>query len=115
MPSNPRTQNGALRRKYRGRFKAMGAPCGICGGRLGPIHYDEPSDHLHPLSLVVDEIIPISKYAEYGYATARQAAEDWCNLQAAHYYCNAKKSNKTMTEMNRVPNKRKKVFCPSEW
>ena len=26
------------------RLKAMGAPCGICGGRLGPIHYDELSE-----------------------------------------------------------------------
>ena len=49
---NPRYKNGNLRRKHRARFKSMDAPCGICGGRLGPIHYDEPSDAQHPLSFV---------------------------------------------------------------
>ena len=32
--TNPRYANGALRRKHRARLKAMGATCGICGGRL---------------------------------------------------------------------------------
>ena len=54
--SNPRYSNGNLRRKHRARLKAMGGPCGICKGRLGPIHYDEPSDSKHPLSFVIDEI-----------------------------------------------------------
>lgn len=92
--SNVRYANGALRRKYRGRFKAMGATCGICGGRLGAIHYDEPSDSKHPLSFVIDEIRPVSRWKEFGYGSAREAVEDWNNLQAAHYYCNALKSNK---------------------
>lgn len=92
---NPRNQNGALRRKYRQRFKAMGAPCGICKGRLGAIHYDEPSDSKHPLSFVIDEIRPVSKWMQYGYGSAREAAEDWNNLQAAHYICNQLKSDKT--------------------
>ena len=52
---NPRYANGALRRKYRARLRAMGGECGICHGRLGPIHYDEPSDAAHPLSFVIDE------------------------------------------------------------
>ena len=54
--TNPRYANGNYRRKCRARFKAMDAPCGICKGRLGPIHYDEPSDSKHPLSFVIDEI-----------------------------------------------------------
>ena len=58
--SNPRYSNGNLRRKYRARFKAMQAPCGICKGKLGPIHYDEPSDHLHPLSFVIHEHVGTS-------------------------------------------------------
>lgn len=98
---NPRNQNGNLRRKNRGRFRAMNASCGICGGRLGPIHYDEPSDHKHPLSFVIDEIKPISKWKEFGYASARAAAEDWNNLQAAHYVCNAQKSNKINYKINK--------------
>ena len=89
--SNPRYSNGNLRRKYRARFKAMDAPCGICHGRFGPIHYDEPSDHNHPLSFVIDEIRPISRYREFGYASKEAAARDWSNLQAAHYCCNASK------------------------
>ena len=94
MASNPRSSNGNLRRKHRARLKAMGAPCGICHGRLGEIHYDEPSDSKHPLSFVIDEIKPISRWREFGYNSAREAAEDWNNLQAAHYCCNAAKSNK---------------------
>ena len=91
--TNPRYSNGALRRKNRARFRAMNAPCGICHGRLGPIHYDEPSDANHPLSFVIDEIKPISRYAEFGYNSQREAAEDFSNLQAAHRICNARKSN----------------------
>ena len=93
--SNPRYANGNLRRKYRARFKAMGAECGICKGRLGEIHYDEPSDFKHPLSFVIDEIIPESRYKEYGYPSKRACAEDFNNLQAAHYCCNQAKGAKT--------------------
>lgn len=92
---NPRYKNGSLRRKHRARFKAMGAPCGICKGARGPIHYDEPSNAEHPLSFVIDEILPVSKYAQYGYASRAAAAQDWSNLQAAHWICNAEKSDKT--------------------
>ena len=90
---NPRYSNGSLRRKNRARLRAMGCECGICHGRLGPIHYDEPSDSKHPLSFVVDEIIPVSRWREFGYKSARGAAEDFSNLQAAHYICNQRKSN----------------------
>ena len=55
---NPRYANGQLRRRHRARLRAMGGECGICHGRFGPIHYDEPSDAQHPLSFVVDEIKP---------------------------------------------------------
>lgn len=72
----------------------MNAPCGICGGRLGPIRYDQPSDSAHPLSFVIDEIKPISKYKLFGYESREAAAQDWNNLQAAHRCCNAAKSDK---------------------
>lgn len=101
--ANPRHANGNLRRKYRARLKAQGGPCGICGGRLGPIHYDEPSDAAHPLSFVVDDIRPISRFREFGYESREAAAQDWGNLQAAHYCCNAAKSNHTIGEMRRGP------------
>ena len=92
--SNPRYSNGSLRRKHRARFKAMDAPCGICRGRLGPIHYDEPSDSAHPLSFVIDEIKPVSKYKQFGYSSKAEAARDWNNLQAAHFCCNQAKGAK---------------------
>lgn len=94
MASNPRYQNGNLRRKNRRRLKAMAAPCAICRGKLGPIDYDAPSDSAHPLSFVIDERLPVSRWKEFGYGSAREAAEDWNNLQPAHYCCNALKSNK---------------------
>ena len=80
----------------------MGSACGICRGRLGTIHYDEQSDAQHPLSFVVDEIRPISKYRQFGYASRREAAEDWNNLQAAHYLCNSMKSNRTDFDIERA-------------
>ena len=104
--NNPRYKNGTLRRKHRARFKAMNAPCGICNGRFGPIHYDEPSDANHPLSFVIDEIKPISKYKQYGYSSREEAAQDWSNLQAAHYCCNAAKSDRPASVLtNRISSK----------
>lgn len=98
MATNVRYANGNLRRKHRARFKAMEAPCGICHGRLGEIHYWEPSDAKHPLSFVIDEIKPVSRWKEFGYGSAKEAAQDWDNLQAAHYVCNQMKSNKVAGE-----------------
>ena len=112
MSNNPRTANGNLRRKHRARFKAMNAPCGICGGRLGPIEYAQPSDAKHPLSFVIDEIKPISKYKQFGYASREEAAQDWNNLQAAHYCCNAAKGNKTT---NQVKSIRKPIISDGNW
>lgn len=106
--SDPRYANGNRRRSNRARLRAMGCECGICKGRLGAIHYDEPSDYLHPLSFVVDEIRPVSRWKEFGYSSAREAAEDWTNLQAAHWICNQRKSNHL--EGERI---RKKIFFNS--
>ena len=110
MATNPRWKNGALRRKYRQRFKAIEAPCRICGG---PINYDDPSDPQHPLSLVIDEIIPISKWELYGYNSAAQAAQDPLNIQPAHYRCNQLKGNKTNFTLN--VQQRKKIELDGKW
>ena len=80
----------------------MQCECGICHGRLGPIRYDEPSDARHPLSFVVDEIKPVSKWKEFGYDSPEAAAQDWNNLQAAHWVCNATKGNKTDFSLSRL-------------
>lgn len=112
MPNNPRSANGNLRRKYRARFRAMNAPCGICRGRLGPIDYAAPSDAQHPLSFVIDEIRPVSRWREFGYDSAEAAARDWSNLQAAHYCCNAAKGNRVETDRKAV----RRAWLPDgEW
>jgi len=110
--SNPRYANGAWRRKCRQRFRAMGASCGICRGRLGPIDFDAPSDAAHPLSFVIDEIRPISRWKEFGYGSAAEAARDWGNLQAAHWCCNAQKSNKISIEPAKI---RRPIVRDGEW
>ena len=109
---NPRSANGSLRRKYRDRFRAMAAPCGICHGRLGPIDYTSPSDAAHPLSFVIDEIKPISRWREFGYDSPEDAARDWGNLQAAHWCCNAAKSNKINIDAARI---RRPIVRDGEW
>ena len=101
MSSNPRSSNGNFRRKMRQRFKARGDPCSICRGRLGPIDYTAPSDAAHPLSFVIDEVKPISRWREFGYESAAAAAQDVNNLAPAHWVCNAAKSNKISATVNR--------------
>ena len=114
MATNPRYKNGNYRRKCQARFRAMNAPCGICGGRLGPIHYDEPSDSKHPLSFVIDEIHPVSRWKEFGYASPEQACRDWDNLQAAHYCCNSAKSNKLPGD-KKITRARQMIVHDGDW
>ena len=114
MATNPRYKNGNLRRKYRKKFMLMDAPCGICKGRHGPIHYDEPSDSKHPLSFVIDEIKPVSRWKEFGYDSPEAAAQDWNNLQAAHYACNQAKSNH-VPEDNKVKYISQNIILDGKW
>ena len=94
MAVNPRSANGNFRRKMRARFKARGDPCSICKGRLGPIDYAAPSDARHPLSFVIDEVRPVSRWREFGYESPEAAARDVNNLAPAHWVCNAAKGAK---------------------
>ena len=114
MATNPRYKNGTLRRKYRARFKAMDAPCGICKGKLGRIHYEEPSDSKHPLSFVIDEIKPVSKWEQFGYSSAAAAAQDWNNVQAAHWCCNQQKGART-PEDRKIKNIAKTIEVDGNW
>ena len=102
---NPRFANGHSRRKLALSVRARGDECGICHGLRGPIHYDEPSDHKHPLSFVLDEIHPVSLWRQYGYESATAAALDPDNVQAAHWCCNAEKGAKDAYQIrtNNVP------------
>ena len=63
---NPRYANGNARRKLRERYKAMGLPCGICGAQIDYslgfiIDHRTGKRRPHPLSFVIDEIVPVSK------------------------------------------------------
>ena len=111
--TNPRYKNGTLRRKHRDRFRAQGAPCGICGGRLGPILYDAPP--MHPLGFVIDEIRPVSRWREFGYDSPESAAQDWNNLQAAHRCCNAAKGKRTDFTFDRMPPSQKPIQHDGDW
>ena len=111
---NPRYKNGALRRKHRARFKAIGAECAICHGKLGPIHYDEPSDGGHPLSFVIDEVRPVSKWKQFGYPSPEAAAQDWNNLQPAHRCCNSMKGAKLNYQFPDKP-QQKSIILDGSW
>jgi hypothetical protein len=114
MATNPRYANGNFRRKMRARLKAIGAECHICHGKLGPIHYDEPSDYAHPLSFVIDEIIPVSRYAEFGYPSKEAVCMDTTNLAAAHYCCNSAKSNKLPGD-KKITRARQMIVRDGDW
>ena len=90
----------------------MGLPCHICGK---PIHYDEPSDAKHPLSFVIDEVKPVSRFKEFGYDSPKEAANDWGNLAPAHYICNLNKSNRTLDELKRGKVTHQKDICSCGW
>ena len=94
MATNPRYHNGNYRRKMRLRFKSINAQCGICHGKYGEIRYDQKSCSKNPLSFCIDEIHPVSRWREFGYESPEAACMDINNLQAAHWACNAAKSNK---------------------
>lgn len=111
--TNPRYKNGNFRRKARARFKAQGAPCGICRGRLGPIQYNAaPMD---PLGFVIDEIRPVSKWRLFGYSSPEAASQDWQNLQAAHRCCNAAKGAKVGFRFGDMKPRQKPVARDGEW
>lgn len=99
MPANPRRANGARRDSIRRRWRAIGAPCALCGK---PIDYDlgMVTDNLtgkrrpHPMSFVVDEIVPVSKGGD---------PLDFANTRPAHWLCNAKRGDGTRQGPSSLP------------
>lgn len=77
---NPRRANGSRRNAIRERWKAIGAPCAICGG---DIDYSLPAGH--PMSFEVDEIVPVSRGGD---------PLDFANTQPVHRCCNQRKGNR---------------------
>lgn len=87
MPSsNPRYRSHKRRESLRAYILATQDRCGICGQpvdkSLGKVYADDGTYKWHPLSPVVDEIIPISKGG---------SPYDRDNCQLAHRICNARK------------------------
>ena len=86
---NPRKANGSARKKIRDRWRAIGDPCHLCGK---PIDYSlgmvtdarTGKRHPHPMSFVVDEIVPVSKGG---------SPFTMENTRPAHWICNARRGN----------------------
>lgn len=76
---NPRQRNGYKRALLRKRVLAAYDTCALCGKPV-----DKSLPYLHPMSAVVDEIIPVSRGGD---------PLAWGNVQLAHRSCNRLKSN----------------------
>ena len=80
--SASRYANGARRRALAARVRAVGDPCWMCGL---PIRYDAPAGH--PLSLELDELVPVSKGG---------SPTDPDNVAPAHRCCNQWRSDRSV-------------------
>lgn len=86
MASNPRWAK-AERKKLQARYRALGLPCALCGRA---IDYDlgmiiDPVTHKrrpHPMSFVIDEIIPVSQGG---------SPFTFENTRPAHWICNSRR------------------------
>lgn len=99
MASNPRRANGSARSKLRTRLRAEGRGCWICRvfGRDDRIDYSLPPGH--PMSFEVDELVPVSEYPRGGYASARECALDYRNVDATHRRCNQWRGKKSVAQV----------------
>ena len=92
--SNPRRTNGSARDKVRERWRARAEPCAICGK---PIDYSlgmvidtrTGKRRPHPMSFVVDEIVPVSLGG---------SPYSMTNTRPAHWICNARRGNGTRSK-----------------
>ena len=87
---NPRRSNGTQRNKIRARWRAIGAPCALCGKAIDYSlgYVTDPITgrrRMHPMAFVVDEIVPVSLGGD---------PLDFTNTQPAHWICNARRGNK---------------------
>jgi hypothetical protein len=99
---NPRNRNGNARRKLSMRLRSEGRGCWICRafGRPDRIDYSLPAGH--PMCFEVDELKPVSRWQEFGYASPQACALDYDNVDAAHRSCNRWKSNMTDDEVRAI-------------
>lgn len=97
--SNPRRANGARRDAIRERWRAIGDPCWLCHK---PIDYSlgmvtDPRTgkrRCHPMSFVVDEIVPVSRGGD---------PLAFSNTRPAHWICNARRGDGTRKAQTREP------------
>lgn len=87
--ANPRKANGSRRRAIRARWRAMGAPCALCGMAidysLGMVMDPRTGKRRpHPMSFVVDEIVPVACGGD---------PLDFANTQPTHWICNARRGD----------------------
>lgn len=95
---NPRYANGARRRAIRDRWRSIGDPCHLCGKpidySLGMVTGKSGKRKPHPMSFVVDEIVPVSKGGD---------PLDFSNTRPAHWICNARRGDGTKTKARALP------------
>lgn len=105
MPHEPRWANGHKRKNLQLRLRGEGRPCWICQamGKSGRIDYTLRFPH--PYSFEMDELVPVSRWREGGYASAKDCALDYKNLAATHRCCNQWRSNKSVAEVMRIARK----------
>lgn len=98
---NPRG-NGNAMRNMRAWLRACARPCWICRefGKSGRIDYDLPA--WHPYSFEVDHLVPVSKWKENGYTSARACVLDKRNVDATHRICNQWRGNKTVEQVKEI-------------
>lgn len=99
MPSsNPRYLNWKRRESVRNYVLSTQDYCGICGlpvdKTLGKIPQEGGGYKWHPMSPVVDEIVPIARGG---------SPYDRDNVQLAHRICNAKKGAKAFLKPEDTP------------
>ena len=111
MTAGARWKNGSARRavlQYVRNRAASGEPCGICGRPIDvslPQWYVDPKDGRRkraPWSCECDEICPVSRYWEGGYASPEACALDRNNVQPVHRICNQRAGAKVRAVPRRI-------------
>lgn len=92
------------------RVRSLGQPCCVCGQA---IDYSLPAGH--PLAFELDEDRPVSRWREFGYASANACALDPANVHAAHRSCNEWKGNRTLAECRAAAAGGGTAFVASGW
>lgn len=111
MTAGARWKNGSARRavlQYVRNRAASGEPCALCGRPIDvtlPQWYVDPKDWRRkraPWSCECDEICPVSRWREGGYASPEACALDRNNVQPVHRICNQRAGAKLRAVPRRI-------------